>query len=70
MNASPSTTRARDGQSPKATLVHCFRYAEVDVVLVDRGFNVMISARTISSDASLIAWADTRARILKARRAV
>jgi len=24
MNASPSTTRARDGQSPKATLVHCF----------------------------------------------
>jgi hypothetical protein len=49
-------------------LVHCFRYVEVEGKLVDKGFDVMISGRTVESDAELIAWAEKREEELRRRR--
>lgn len=49
--------------------VHCARIVEVDGELVDRGFDVMISAATIY-DEELITWAEERERKNPAGRRV
>jgi hypothetical protein len=57
-----------DEASMTPELTHCFRYVEVEGKLVDRGFDVMISGRTVESDAELIAWAEKREAELRRRR--
>lgn len=41
-------------------LVRCSRYVEVDGILVDRGYHIMVSGRTIDSDEQFIALARKR----------
>jgi TolB-like protein len=46
------------------SLIHCFRYVEVDGLLVDQGYDLMVCGRMVESDAELIAWAERRERML------